>query len=343
MIDVIYAEREVLGLPFAEKVISRIPGAAVVTIDRWEDLFYRKKQNYALQKKERKLIIGRNRGSFVMEGSGNCQSGGAEVFKYCSFAKNCIGGCDYCYLQGMMRSGNLLAFANMEDCFSEVEAVIEKEQVSEDKRMLLAVSYDNDVYALEGLFGYVKMWSDFVNSKKRPGFTVEVRTKCGTKSFIDRADPSSGSLVFTWSVSTGENIRRFERVTSTLEARLAAASYALDRGFRVRLALDPVIAAGRDWKEGYRDLCERISLLGMGERLDAVLTGGFRIPADYLKIMRRNAPCSPVAFDTYEVRNGTAGYPAEKERAISEYITKALTKIAGVPEARIFSYDKDGT
>ncbi len=336
MIDIVYIEKEALNLPFTENTVKKLPGAAKVLIDRWEDVFYRKKQDYGLQKKNRKLIIGINRGSFVMEGSENCQSAGAEDFYYCSFAKNCIGGCDYCYLQGMMRSGYLLAFANMDDCFAEAEKVLDK-----GKKTLLAVSYDNDIYALDGLFGYVKMWSDFANRERRENLTVEVRTKCGTKAFIDRADSASGTLVFTWSVSSPENIKRFEPCTSPLAARLDAAEYALDKGFRVRLALDPVIAIGKGWKEGYEKLCDEIAGRGIGGRLDAVMLGGFRIPADYLKIMRRNAPESPIAFDSYEIKGGTACYPEEKEAQVTGFIGSILKDRAGVPQERLFMYGRE--
>ncbi|MBO4262050.1 MAG: hypothetical protein J5921_05455 [Clostridia bacterium] len=335
MIDIVYVEKEAMNTPFARGVLEKIPGAVTVPIDRWEDVFYRKKQDYALQKKNRKLIIGVNRGDFVMEGSDNCQSAGADSFYYCSFAKNCIGGCDYCYLQGMLRSGYLLAFANMDDCFRDVEKVLNK-----GKKTLLAVSYDNDIYALEGLFGYVKMWSDFAKNQSRQGLTIEVRTKCGTKSFIDRADSSSGVLAFTWSVSSAENIKRFEPQTSPLAARLDAAAYALAKGFRVRLALDPAIALGGGWKEGYDRLCDEIGARGIGGRLDAVMLGGFRIPADYLKIMRRNAPNSPIPFDSYDVIGGTACYPKEKEIYVTEYIAEALRSRAGVPQDRIFLFDR---
>ncbi len=338
LIDIVYVEKEAMCLEFTKKTLKKLPGASVVPIDRWEDVFYRKKQNFALQKKDRKLIIGINRGNFVMEGSDNCQSAGADAFYYCSFAKNCIAACDYCYLQGMMRSGYLLAFANMDDCFAEVRRVLERDA---DKKTLLAVSYDNDIYALEGLFGYVEMWSDFAGSLNKSDLTVEIRTKCGTKAFIDHADPSSGSIAFTWSVSPAANVKKFEPLTSTLGSRLDAAAYAMEKGFRVRLALDPAIAIGGSWKEGYDRLCDGINERNMGGRLDAVMLGGFRIPADYLKIMRRNAPDSPVAFDSYEICGGTACYPKEKEKAVTEYISEALISKAGVPRDKIYLFEND--
>lgn len=340
MIDVLYIEKDALGLPFSRKIRAKLPSATVVPIDRWEDVFYRKKQNFALQKKDQNLIVGINRGGFVMQGSDNCQSTGADVFAYCSFAKNCIAGCGYCYLQGMMRSGNLLAFANMEDCFGEVRGLLERERISENRKLLLAVSYDNDIYALEGLFGYIGMWSDFVDAEQREGLTVEIRTKCGTRQFVDHAKPSNGSLVFTWSVSSPENIKKYEPMTSDLKARLDAAAYAVKKGFRVRLALDPVLDVS-EGPGGYVKLCEEIRARNIGEKLDAVMLGGFRIPADYLKIMRKNAPSSPIAFDSYEVREGTACYAPEREKKLTDLIAGNLVKTAGVPGERIFILDRE--
>ena len=65
-----------------------------------------------------KLILAVNRSGFIRMGSKNCQNFGAESFYYCSPVRNCISGCEYCYLQGMLSSENLLAFVNTGDCFA---------------------------------------------------------------------------------------------------------------------------------------------------------------------------------------------------------------------------------
>ncbi|MBO7658319.1 MAG: radical SAM protein, partial [Clostridia bacterium] len=63
----------------------------------------------------------------------------------------------------------------------------------------------------------------------------------------------------------------------------------------------------------------------------------FRIPADYLRIMRKNAPGSPLAFDRYEYKDGTNGYPDEKQTLVTGYVEQKLEE-CGVPREKIYSY-----
>ena len=197
MINFIYAERDALLLPKTRQIIKRLPNAQVVLIDRWEDVFFRKKQNFSLQKQNQQLIIGVNREKFIYNGSDNCQNGGNGEFYYCTMAKNCIFSCDYCYLAGVNRSGNLLVFANIGDCFREADGLIDS-----GKNIFLPVSYDTDLYALEDLYGFVGDWSRYLAEKKPEKLTCEVRTKCGTAGFLDNISRDAAPyMVFTWTLT----------------------------------------------------------------------------------------------------------------------------------------------
>lgn len=363
MFDTVYVEEDAFEYETTRRILGKLtehsPAGKVsaVTVKRAADVLARRCQDYGLQRSNPKLILAVNRGPFIFEGSRNCQDFGSDVFRYCSVAVNCIARCRYCYLSGASRSANLTVFVNKEDCFRELSEFIggkracggntpRCEDVNNGKsqeasgRLLIPVSYDNDVYAMEGLLGYVKDFAGLAVRLRREGldgFDFEVRTKCGTKSFLDGIDNAAAeNMVFTWSVAPVNDIRLFEPATSPLKNRLDAAEYALKKGFRVRLAFDPVLAVLPGWREDYASLVDEIRSRGIVPALDGAGVGGFRVPADYLKVMRKNDPAAAPLFDLYHESRGTLCYSREREQAVTEHVRSCLTG-AGLDASKIYS------
>lgn len=337
MIKVVYVEKAAYEYEKTYRILSKIKNAVIVGCDTWEEVFYKRNQNYHVQKTYQQLIIGVNRDKYIFEGSSNCQSFGADNFFYCGNSKNCVFNCDYCYLSGMLKSGNLLAFVNVEDCFREASDLF-RECEESGESLLMPISYDNDAYALENLFGYVSDWGNFLKTYKPKNVTVEIRTKCGTKSFLDNIPKESYPFMcMTWSIAPKENIRMFEKKASPLSMRLDACQKAINMGIRVRLALDPVIAIGPNWKDFYKVFFDELDSRNLIQKVEAIGVGGFRIPTDYLKTMKHNNPCSGIAFDNYVSENGTSEYTKDKQYVINSFIRDSLIRI-GCSEEKIYFY-----
>lgn len=325
MFEMVYVEKEAVSYEITEKVLSKLPKARIFYIDDANDIFKRPNQNFSLEKKHQALILAVNRGTFVYEASDNCQSFGEKNFYYASVCKNCIYNCDYCYLQGMYRCGFVLAYVNIQKCFDDIDKILEKHK---NEKILMPISYDSDIYALEGLFGYIKKFDDFLND--RPNLICEVRTKCGTTEFLK--DFTSENLVFTWSFNSRKVIELFEKRTAGFDQRIKAIEKAVENGKRVRVAVDPVIPLGSSAEE-YVEAIN--SLRSVAKNLDGVSVGMFRIPPDFLKIMRKNAPHSPLAFEYFETKNGQTTYSEKTTRKYLDSIAEALESI-GVPKEKIF-------
>ena len=103
MIDSIFVEREVLDHPIAQKVIRRLKHADVFEIDRYQEMFNRRQQNFRIQKQNPALILARKHDNFVLPAP---QGFGLDAQKnyYFSHMYNCIYDCRYCFLQGMYSS-----------------------------------------------------------------------------------------------------------------------------------------------------------------------------------------------------------------------------------------------
>ena len=153
----IYIEEALLGGEEAEAILRKFPKAKCIPIRHYKDLFNRRKQNRALQEKSRKLILAKKEGQRIYPGAPVCQSFSESAFYYASLLMNCPFHCEYCYLQGMYPSANLVLFLNLEDYFSDCRRLI-KEKGS----LYLCISYDTDLLALEELYPFVERFARFL-------------------------------------------------------------------------------------------------------------------------------------------------------------------------------------
>ena len=175
----IYVEEALLGGEEVLAILKKFPKAKCIPIRHYKDLFNRRKQNRALQEKSRKLILAKKEGQRIYPGAPVCQSFSESAFYYASLLMNCPFHCEYCYLQGMYPSANLVLFLNPEDYFSDCQRLI-KEKGS----LYLCISYDTDLLALEELYPFVERFARFL--EEEPDLRIEVRTKAGGESLFRR-------------------------------------------------------------------------------------------------------------------------------------------------------------
>ncbi len=333
MINYIYAERDALDYPVTKRILEQFKAAELYVVESYKDIFCRPNQNYRLQKDNPALILAVNHTGFIYKGAENCQDFGNDDFFYCSCSKNCIFSCDYCYLQGMYRSGHIVVFVNIDDCLKETELLLEKR-----KKLYMCLSYDCDIFALEGALGYVRLWNDFAAENAENGFLAEVRTKGASTDFFKNNQPNRG-MVFAWTLSPQSVISRLEKRTAPVQKRLEAAVFAARKGFRVRLCFDPLIDTGDgSFIKDYEELAGLIEKSGIGELVDSASVGPFRVPAEYIKLFRHNAPQSPISWCSYTVENGTASYEPERLKEMNRAVSELLTS-SGIPIEKIYGWE----
>lgn len=323
----IYVERDILSQRRTEEILRHFPGAQVVVIDHYKDVFNRRRQDPALQHASQNLILAANRGSLIYPGAPVCQSFGNEHFYYTSCIMNCVYDCDYCFLKGMYPSGNLVIFVNLEDFFLQVEKLLSEFPV------YLCISYDSDLASVETVTGYIREWAEF--TKSHENLTVEVRTKCG-RTDLCRKIPVCERFIWAYTISPEEVIRTCEHGTGSFEERAGAAGAFLDAGAPVRLCFDPMI-----YRKGWRE-----SSAAMMRKLDAALdlsrirdfsVGSFRISESYLKVMRRAMPESAVVQYPFELTEGYYHYPAAAAEEMEKFLSEEIRK--RVPDADIFRWE----
>ena len=330
----IYIEEALLGGEEAEAILRKFPKAKCIPIRHYKDLFNRRKQNRALQEKSRKLILARKEGQRIYPGAPVCQSFSESVFYYASLLMNCPFHCEYCYLQGMYPSANLVLFLNVKDYFSDCQRLI-KEKGS----LYLCISYDTDLLALEELYPFVERFARFL--EKEPNLRIEVRTKAGGESLFRRllkiqlSEDAKKRLIFAFTLSPEKIVSEAEHGTAGLKGRLKAIKMAVEEGFTLRLCFDPMLYHA-DWERLYSELLETVFREIPMEKLYDVSVGSFRISESYLKSMTKACGTSPYTSFPYENTDGYYHYPKELLLKMEGFLEQKL--LEKLPKEKIFRW-----
>ncbi len=321
----IYVERQALEYPAAKEIIARFPDAQVIVISHYKDVFNRKKQDHRAQATSKKLILAVNKGTRIFEGSDMCQDHGHERFYYASNVMNCLFDCDYCFLKGMYPTANILMFVNFEDYAADVMRMLE------DGPMYLSVSYETDLPAMNGIYDMTSLWCDLAS--QHPDLTLEIRTKSAS-----RAGVPADNIIYSYTLSPEEIIKRYEHHTASLDARIKSVRNAYDSGCRVRLCFDPLMYVS-DYASCYNTFMDKVLSEVDFDKVFDISVGSFRISKEYLKALRRSCPMSSATEFPFVNDNGYAVYP---ERIAAEMKDLVISRLCEVTDGRKIFCDSDG-
>lgn len=310
----IYIEEEALEYPLTKDIISHFPNAKIIRITHYKDIFNRSKQDFLMQKQAQSLILAVNHQELIYPGARFCQSFDNEHFYYTSNIMNCIYDCEYCYLQGMYPSGNMVIFVNLEDYFKEVSKILEQHSA------YICISYDTDLLAIENLTKITQRWIDFTVAN--PGLTIEIRTK--SMYPVDKLNNASHpNVIFAWTLSP-EEITVYEHKAPSLQNRIDAIKNAINNNCTVRLCFDPMIYVP-DYQKHYANCYQTVFSQISADQIFDVSYGLFRISSDYLKSMRKKRNC-PITAYPYENTKGSCSYEQKKSDEMLNFARFELSK-----------------
>lgn len=273
--DHIYVERGAEDEPVARDIIARLAPQRITEIDDAQRFFKRPGQDFARQKWAPRLILARKSHQFLYTGSERVASFGTErAVHYNDMVRNCLFDCDYCFLQGMHRSANILVNVNLPDYLHAVDR-----HLAEEGHLYLSISYLSDILGFERHFGMVRRWIEV--ARHRQNLEIEVRTKSEGFPTIADLKPHRG-IVLTWSLSPDVVARRSEAGTAAFAHRLLDARRAAQQGWRVRLCFDPIIITD-DWQEHYDDAIQQVFRRMPPDSVEEISFGVFRMHPDFLR------------------------------------------------------------
>ncbi len=316
----LYVEGEVRDHPFTRRLRERFAKARVVEIEGYQEVFNRAYQSWRVQKKSPKLILAGKREGLIYRCSEIAPSFGHQNFFYNTLVMNCIYDCDYCYLQGMFPSANLVVFVNQEDFEASVD-----QELTCSSPLYLCISYDTDLMAMEPIFGLCSRWIEF--TRRRPQLEIELRTKSSNFKPLAQLAPVD-NVILAWTLSPEVVRTRFEGLTPSLAQRLKAAHQAAEAGWRVRLCFDPILRV-KDWREAYQETIEQVQARFLPSQIRDTSVGVFRMNRDYWQRIKKQRDDTPVIHYPYEVTDQVASYPEPQSQEMTTFVAERLAEWLG--------------
>ena len=249
----VYLEEGVEDYAITGVILDRLPNATQVSVKDYKNMFARPGQDFQLQKRSPKLILARKKDNFIYTGSLASQNFGYRNFYYNSLLLNCIYNCDYCYLQGMYPSGNMVIFVNEDDFLKATLSAIEN-RLYQKEPLYLCISYDTDLLAFETVVPYASRFIEF--TREQEDLIIEIRTKSANWRCLKDIRPIE-RCILAWTLSPPLVAKQYEKLTPSSDQRIEAIKHCLELGWPVRLCFDPVLRV-ENWESVYHSYFESV-------------------------------------------------------------------------------------
>lgn len=321
----IYVEKKILNNKNTLEILSKFKDVKIMEIENYKEVFSSNNQDFHLQKLGQKLILASNKANMIYEGAVVCESFENDNFYYTSSIINCVYDCEYCYLQGVYSSGNIVIFVDIEKVFEEVEELYNKL-----KTLYLCISYDTDLLAIENICGFSEKWYYFIEDKK--DLKIELRTKSGNiDKFLNLKPLDNFIIAFTLSP---ENLAlKNEKYTASFKNRVKAIKELQEKGWKVRICIDPLIYSD-NFEKNYSQMIEYLFNEIDKEKVIDVSIGVFRISKEYLKKMRNQNQNSEILYYPFECIDGVYTYSDKTKSYMINFIKEQFLKY--IDEKKIY-------
>ena len=321
----IYVEKKILNNKNTLEILSKFKDVKIIEIENYKEVFSSNNQDFHLQKLGQKLILASNKANMIYEGAVVCESFENDNFYYTSSIINCVYDCEYCYLQGVYSSGNIVIFVDIEKVFEEVEELYNKL-----KTLYLCISYDTDLLAIENICGFSEKWYYFIEDKK--DLKIELRTKSGNiDKFLNLKPLDNFIIAFTLSP---ENLAlKNEKYTASFKNRVKAIKKLQEKGWKVRICIDPLIYSD-NFEKNYSQMIEYLFNEIDKEKVIDVSIGVFRISKEYLKKMRNQNQNSEILYYPFECIDGVYTYSNKTKSYMINFIKEQFLKY--IDEKKIY-------
>ena len=279
MKKIIYIEKSIKNLARVRTIINRFKEPIIICVDKYSEVFNKKNQNFALQKKNPAIILARKRGNFLIKTPENYTIGRKNNY-YFSYMYNCIFDCRYCFLQGLYNSSNYVIFVNYEDFLKEIE-ILESNKLANDTTIFSG--YDCDSLAFDNVTNFVE--TALKNFRKFKNIELEIRTKSTyIKPFMRKR---LKNVVLAFSFTPERFSSKYELGVAHLNKRISVLKSLIDNGWKIGVRLDPfVIYEG--WENDYIGLFELLFKTIPSNQIHSVTYGNIRFPKNIFIKIKKN-------------------------------------------------------
>lgn len=269
------------GLPFTERVLSRLPAGFPVRIVP---------EGEPPPKGRTTLFITVKEGAFLKPCP--CTPGAVQC-GYWVFSPvfMCPYRCSYCFLRFYAPDEPLTLYANLEDAEEEFR----REVGGLTAPARIGTGEFADSLALDPWTGHAEWIAGLAG--EFPNVWLELKTKSAlAQPFLNT--PNLPNLVAAWSLNPQELAETEERGAASVEERLKAARLVASMGRPVAFHFDPVIAAD-GWRAKYAKLVKRLFTEVDPAMVKWVSLGTLRFPRRFLDQWGHKLKGNPLFFDEF--------------------------------------------
>jgi len=292
MISSLYIDKAVCEYPIVAILKERLQHASISEVEDSTAL-YRALSAHAdpIGQGKRILFLTRNRGRFIRKCPGTrsyicCGYQILHIGTYCTMD------CSYCILQAYFHPPVLQYFVNQEALFAELDSLF---ACNKPPFRRLGTGEFTDSLIWEPWTGLSKMLVPYFGRQDR--IVLELKTKtCSVENL--KGLPHNKKTIVAWSLNPPAVIRREERHTASLEARLQAASRCEAWGYPLAFHFDPLILYD-GWEQDYKKLIEQLFATVSAHNIVWISLGSFRFMPGLKPVIQKRFPQSGILYGEF--------------------------------------------
>ncbi|MBN2590133.1 MAG: hypothetical protein JXA96_09735 [Sedimentisphaerales bacterium] len=243
---------KVSGHPEAQRIVSMFPSANIKLIEHQRSPELNMSPSEALLAGKRTLMIG-HASSFVGNFDGKLGSNVhcMPYYKLVPISNGCPYYCTYCYLAYVYRKFSPFIKININ--YDTMYKQIRKTLAHSDSNASFNMGEMLDSLALDHITNLTSELIPFFSGLSK-GYLM-LLTKSSNIDNLLKLKPNHKTIV-SWSLNPEHIINQYEKGTASLDERIEAARKCQNKGYRIRLRIDPGIYYP-DWQSGYAKLIEK--------------------------------------------------------------------------------------
>lgn len=217
----------------------------------------------------------------------------------------CPADCQYCILQSVLGDIPITVNVRIDDIFHDLETYLDRRQGAFTR---IGTGELSDSMMLEEVTEFAARAVGFFS--RRTDGVLELKTKSAEVDALTDLDHHGGTIV-SFSLSPQRMIDLFENGTSSLDARIEAASLLTSRGYPLGFHFDPIILH-TTWGSDYAGIIETLSGAIDPEDVVWVSLAAFRYTQGLERMIRERFPLSTLLTGEFtRCRDGKYRYPEE--------------------------------
>ena len=280
----IYLETKAKSYSLTQRILAKCPSAQVLEIDHSKNIF---DKNIGTQQLEPAIILAVQDHIPILPVPANYGRPGKSFFFKTSL--NCIYDCEYCYLKANFKTQHSVIFVNYDEIKQKIQnQILSLREEGYQWPISFYASNYSDIQGIDMLTEFNQTFIPFFEQFEN--VLMETRTKSPVINSILTANEWKPPIntEFSFSFNPEAIIRRYERGTAPLHARISAVKTLIAKGYKVGLRFLPLLPV-QNYENLYRELLQKLRAEIDFTKVSSVFIASLIYnPGDFKQMQKKN-------------------------------------------------------